>query len=133
MNTQEKIALLDGLANEIENIIRVLPHSDEKKRPIAYELEALLADIVALRISLEPKPEPEKLPIRDAIRMIENSTGRVDESCKIAVAAMKKQEPVKLRYGGAAWRCPACSMAARPGDRYCGYCGQRYEMPYKED
>lgn len=132
MNTQEKIALLDGLANEIENIIRVLPHSDEKKRPIAYELEALLADIVALRISLEPKPEPEKLPICDAIRMIENSTGRVDEACKIAVAAMKKQNPVKPRYGGGAWRCPACAMPVSHWGGYCGCCGQKLAIPYKE-
>lgn len=39
---------------------------------------------------------------------------------------------VAVKYGGGAWRCPACAMAARPGDRYCGYCGQRYAMPYME-
>lgn len=130
MNTQEKIARLEGMANAIENIIRSLPPSAAKKSPMNYELEALRAAIVSLCIS--PEPKPEKLPIRDAIRLIENSTGRVDEACKIAVSAMKKQEPVKLRYGGGAWRCPVCAMAARPGDRYCGYCGQRYEMPYME-
>lgn len=132
MNTHEKIALLDGLANDIENIIRVLTNSDAKKSPMNYELEALLADIVSLRISLQPNPEPEKLSIGDAIRLIESSTNHVDEACKIAVAAMKKQKPVKLRYGGAAWRCPVCTMAAHAGDYYCGNCGQRFEMPYME-
>ena len=130
MNTQEKIARLEAMANNVERVISALPPSAARRTPANLDLEALRAAIVSLCIS--PEPKLEKLPIRDAIRMIENSTDRVEEACKIAVAAMKKQEPVKLRYGGAAWRCPACAMAARPGDRYCGYCGQRYEMPYME-
>lgn len=130
MNTQEKIARLEAMANNVERVIHALPPSAARRTPANLDLEALRAAIVSLCIS--PEPKPEKLPIRDAIRLIESSTNHVDEACKIAVAAMKKQEPAKLRYGGAAWRCPACSMAARPGDRYCGYCGQRYEMPYME-
>lgn len=130
MNTQEKIARLEGMANAIENIIRTLPSSAAKKSPMNYELEALRAAIVSLCIS--PEPKPEKLPIRDAIRLIENSTGRVDEACKIAVAAMRKQEPVKPRYGGGAWRCPACAMAVSYWGGYCGCCGQKLAIPYKE-
>lgn len=49
-----------------------------------------------------------------------------------AVGDMMLQIPGQVKYGGGAWRCPACAMAARPGDRYCGYCGQRYAMPYME-
>ena len=49
-----------------------------------------------------------------------------------AVGDMMLQIPGQVKYGGGAWRCPACAMAARPGDRYFGYCGQRYEMPYME-
>ena len=130
MNTQEKIAWLEAMANKVERVISALPPSAARRTPANLDLEALRAAIVSLCISAEPKPE--KLSISDAIRLIESSTNHVDEACKIAVSAMKKQEPVKLRYGGAAWRCPACAMAARPGDRYCGYCGQRYEMPYME-
>lgn len=130
MNTQEKIARLEAMANKVERVISALPPSAARRTPANLDLEALRAAIVSLCISAEPKPE--KLSISDAIRLIESSTNHVDEACKIAVAAMKKQNPVKPRYGGGAWRCPACAMPVSRLGGYCGCCGQRYEMPYME-
>lgn len=59
-------------------------------------------------------------------RLPEGSFDRL--SLEQARKAAQSKIPTKVRYGGGAWRCPACAMAARPGDRYCGYCGQRYEQ-----
>lgn len=65
-----------------------------------------------------------------AERLPDGSFDRV--AVNASVGDMMLQIPGQVKYGGGAWRCPVCAMAARPGDRYFGYCGQRYEMPYME-
>lgn len=63
-------------------------------------------------------------------RLPEGSFDRL--SLEQARKAAQSKIPAKVRYGGGAWRCPDCAMAVSHWGGYCGCCGQKLAIPYKE-
>ena len=50
-----------------------------------------------------------------------------DEAEKIAIEAMRKQEPMKPLSVYGEYTCPMCEVTVSAGDEYCWYCGQKQD------